>query len=129
MARDGVVHRGRHHRLLRVTQPSDHEIGPGREDPRRPVLRLIDGLLQAGYLEDWRYHRMLSGCPQGGVVSPVLSNIYLDRLDKFIEQTLLPACNRGTGARLTGPACGYGSAPSGWRKRKTGSGSGAAQAD
>ena len=58
-------------------------------------LRLIDGLLQAGYLEDWRYHATLSGCPQGGVVSPVLSNIYLDRLDKFIEQTLLPAHNRG----------------------------------
>jgi retron-type reverse transcriptase len=37
-------------------------------------LRLIDGLLQAGYLEDWRYHATLSGCPQGGVVSPVLSN-------------------------------------------------------
>jgi len=58
-------------------------------------LRLIDGLLRAGYLEDWRYHRTLSGCPQGGVVSPVLSNIYLDRLDKFIEHTLLPAHNRG----------------------------------
>jgi hypothetical protein len=33
-------------------------------------LRLIDGLLQAGYLEDWRYHRTLSGAPQGGVVTP-----------------------------------------------------------
>ena len=58
-------------------------------------LRLIDGLLRAGYLEDWRYHQTLSGCPQGGVVSPVLSNIYLDRLDQFTEQTLLPAWNRG----------------------------------
>jgi len=58
-------------------------------------LRLVDGLLGAGYLEDWRYHQTLSGCPQGGVVSPVLSNIYLDRLDQFIEQTLLPAHNRG----------------------------------
>jgi group II intron reverse transcriptase/maturase len=58
-------------------------------------LRLIDGLLQAGYLEDWRYHRTLSGAPQGGVVSPVLSNIYLGRLDEFIEKTLLPAYNRG----------------------------------
>jgi group II intron reverse transcriptase/maturase len=58
-------------------------------------LRLVDGLLRAGYLEDWRYHQTLSGCPQGGVVSPVLSNIYLDRLDQFIEQTLLPAHNRG----------------------------------
>jgi len=58
-------------------------------------LRLIDGLLRAGYLEDWRYHATLSGCPQGGIVSPVLSNIYLDRLDQYIEQTLLPAHNRG----------------------------------
>ena len=33
-------------------------------------LRLIANLLQAGYLEDWRYGRTLSGTPQGGVVSP-----------------------------------------------------------
>ncbi|MBT8224021.1 MAG: reverse transcriptase/maturase family protein, partial [Dactylosporangium sp.] len=58
-------------------------------------LRLIDGLMRAGYLEDRRYHRTLSGCPQGGIVSPVLSNIYLDRLDQYIEQTLLPAYTRG----------------------------------
>jgi retron-type reverse transcriptase len=58
-------------------------------------LRLIGGLLRAGYLEDWRYHRTLSGAPQGGVVSPVLSNIYLDRLDTYIEQTLLPTYNQG----------------------------------
>jgi group II intron reverse transcriptase/maturase len=58
-------------------------------------LRLIGGLLRAGYLEDWRYHRTLSGAPQGGVVSPVLSNIYLNRLDAYIEQTLLPAYSRG----------------------------------
>jgi group II intron reverse transcriptase/maturase len=58
-------------------------------------LRLIGGLLQAGYLEDWRYHATLSGCPQGGIASPVLSNVYLDRLDRFIEQDILPAHNRG----------------------------------
>ncbi len=58
-------------------------------------LRLIGGLLQAGYLEDWRYHATLSGCPQGGIASPVLSNVYLDRLDRFIEQDILPAYNRG----------------------------------
>ena len=62
-------------------------------------LRLIDELLKAGYLEDWKLHATLSGSPQGGVVSPVLSNIYLDRLDKFIETTLLPMYNRGTRRR------------------------------
>jgi group II intron reverse transcriptase/maturase len=58
-------------------------------------LRLIKNLLRAGYLEDWRYHATLSGCPQGGVVSPVLANIYLDRLDRFVEQSLIPAFTRG----------------------------------
>jgi retron-type reverse transcriptase len=38
-------------------------------------LRLIKHLLQAGYLEEWRYHPTLSGAPQGGIVSPLLSNI------------------------------------------------------
>jgi len=58
-------------------------------------LRLINGLLQAGYLENWRYHATLSGSPQGGIVSPLLANVYLDRLDKHIEANLLPVYNRG----------------------------------
>jgi group II intron reverse transcriptase/maturase len=58
-------------------------------------LRLIENLLTAGYLEEWRYHATPSGSPQGGIVSPVLANIYLDRLDTFVESVLLPAYNRG----------------------------------
>jgi group II intron reverse transcriptase/maturase len=58
-------------------------------------LRLIENLLQAGYLEEWQYHATLSGSPQGGIVSPLLANIYLDRLDQFVEQTLTPSHNRG----------------------------------
>jgi group II intron reverse transcriptase/maturase len=58
-------------------------------------LRLIGHMLRAGYLEDWRWHATLSGSPQGGIASPVLSNIYLDRLDRYIEQRLLPEYNLG----------------------------------
>src|SRR6266511_5414802 len=58
-------------------------------------LRLISHRLKAGYLEDGRWNATLSGAPQGGVASPILSNIYLDRLDTFVEQSLLPVYNRG----------------------------------
>jgi len=58
-------------------------------------LRLISNMLAAGYLEDWRWNATLSGAPQGGVASPILSNIYLARLDKFVEQSLLPDYNHG----------------------------------
>jgi group II intron reverse transcriptase/maturase len=58
-------------------------------------LRLIRNMLKAGYLEDWQYHDTLSGVPQGGVVSPVLSNIYLHKLDEFVEKELIPPYTRG----------------------------------
>ena len=58
-------------------------------------LALIRGLLKAGYLEDWKFHATLSGTPQGGIVSPILANIYLDRFDQWVETRLLPAYNRG----------------------------------
>jgi group II intron reverse transcriptase/maturase len=58
-------------------------------------LALIRQMLRAGYLEDWKWNATLSGCPQGGVVSPILSNIYLDRLDKFAETVLIPQYTRG----------------------------------
>ena len=66
-------------------------------------LRLLKYLLKAGYVEDWKYGRTLSGTPQGGVVSPILSNIYLDRLDKYVENDLIPAHTRGTGRRRNRP--------------------------
>ena len=58
-------------------------------------LRLIEGTLKAGYCEDWTYHPSLSSTPQCGIVSPILSNLYMDRLDQFVEETLIPAYTRG----------------------------------
>ena len=48
-------------------------------------LRLIRKFLKAGYLEDWQYHNTYSGTPQGGIISPILANIYLDKLDRYMK--------------------------------------------
>jgi group II intron reverse transcriptase/maturase len=58
-------------------------------------LALMKKLLDAGYLEEWSYHQTLSGVPQGSIVSPVLSNILLDKLDTFVETVLIPQHSRG----------------------------------
>jgi group II intron reverse transcriptase/maturase len=58
-------------------------------------LRLMRNMLKAGYLEDWLWNATLSGVPQGGVVSPVMSNIYLHLLDEFVETVLIPEYTRG----------------------------------
>ena len=58
-------------------------------------LRLMRNMLRAGYLEDWRWNATLCGAPQGGVVSPILSNIYLHKLDDFAGNTLIPEYTRG----------------------------------
>src|SRR3954452_9603755 len=63
-------------------------------------LRLIENMLKAGYLEQWSFNPTLSGTPQGGIASPLLANIYLDRLDKHVETTISPAYDRGGKKRL-----------------------------
>jgi group II intron reverse transcriptase/maturase len=62
-------------------------------------LGLVGNMLTAGYLEDWRWNATLSGTPQGGVVSPILSNIYLHKLDQFVETVLIPHYTKGSRRR------------------------------
>src|SRR5262249_26924416 len=75
-----------HVTLLEIIQ---RDIQDGR------LMQLIGDLLRAGYLEDWRDYRTLSGTPQGGIISPLLSNIYLTELDRFVENALIPAYTKG----------------------------------
>jgi group II intron reverse transcriptase/maturase len=63
-------------------------------------LGLISNMLSAGYLEDWRWNATLSGAPQGGVASPILSNIYLHKLDEHVETALIPQYTKGKVRRL-----------------------------
>jgi group II intron reverse transcriptase/maturase len=81
-------------------------------------LRLIGKLLKAGYLEDWKWNRTLSGAPQGSIIGPILSNIYLSKLDTFVEQRLIPAYTRGERRRANPAYCRIDSAIQ--RKRKQG---------
>lgn len=49
-------------------------------------INLIWKFLRAGYVEDWIFHKTFSGTPQGGIISPILSNIYLNELDHYIDE-------------------------------------------
>jgi group II intron reverse transcriptase/maturase len=75
-----------HSKLLNIVGEKIHD---------NRFLRLLGNMLQAGYLEDWTWSATLSGVPQGGVASPVLSNIYLHKLDEFVETVLIPEYTRG----------------------------------
>lgn len=59
----------------------------GRKIKDARLIKLVWKFLRAGYIEDWKYHTTYSGSPQGGIISPLLANIYLNELDKFAEKT------------------------------------------
>jgi RNA-directed DNA polymerase len=48
------------------------------------VLGLVSAFLKAGYMENWHYHQTYSGTPQGGIISPLLCNIFLHQLDEHM---------------------------------------------
>jgi len=58
-------------------------------------LRLIRKFLNAGYIEEWKFNRTYSGTPQGGIISPILANIYLDKFDKYMRD-YADKFNKGT---------------------------------
>ncbi|MEZ4663595.1 MAG: reverse transcriptase domain-containing protein, partial [Caldilineaceae bacterium] len=62
----------------------------GKRIKDNQFLSLIRKMLKAGYLEEWKYKATHSGTPQGGVISPILSNILLHELDEWIEDELIP---------------------------------------
>jgi group II intron reverse transcriptase/maturase len=80
-----------HQVLLKILRENIHD---------EKFTQLVSELLEAGYLEDWKYYATLSGTPQGGVLSPLLANVYLDRLDKYVEQQLIPTHTKGKERRV-----------------------------
>lgn len=59
-------------------------VGKKVKDAR--FIKLMCAFLKAGYMENWQYHETYSGTPQGGIISPILANIYLNELDEFVEK-------------------------------------------
>ncbi|KMY53756.1 maturase [Bacillus sp. FJAT-27231] len=66
-----------HHTLIGILE---RKIGDAK------LIRLIWKFFRAGYIDDWKFHNTYSGTPQGGIISPLLSNIYLNELDHFIKE-------------------------------------------
>lgn len=59
-----------------------------RLDPDRTIMGLIGKMLKAGYMENNTYKHSILGIPQGGILSPLLSNLYLTPFDEYMDQLI-----------------------------------------
>jgi group II intron reverse transcriptase/maturase len=82
-----------HETLLNIVE---RDIKDGR------FINLLRGLLKAGYMEGWNYHKTYSGTPQGGIISPLLANIYMNEFDSWVANKLIPKYTTGK-KRRTNP--------------------------
>lgn len=67
----------------------------GRNIKDQQFLSLVQRMLKAGYMDDWKYHHSYSGTPQGGIISPLLTNILLNEFDTWVEDELIPRHTKG----------------------------------
>jgi group II intron reverse transcriptase/maturase len=81
-----------HELILHTLQEKVHD---GR------IIRLVQNMLDAGHMEDWKRYKTMSGAPHGGIISPILSNILRDKLDKYVENVLIPKDTRGDKKRFS----------------------------
>lgn len=65
----------------------------------KKFLKLIKNLLKSGVMEKNTYEHNLIGTPQGGIVSPLLFNIYMFEFDKFVNSQILPKINKDSKPR------------------------------
>ncbi|HED0876559.1 TPA: group II intron reverse transcriptase/maturase, partial [Campylobacter jejuni] len=54
------------------------------------ILDMIESWLKAGIMEDGQFHETVIGSPQGGVISPLLANLYLDEFDWGMKNSGFP---------------------------------------